>query len=1058
MPNERSHSLPVLNDSELRAMFAGDERAIWRYRLLAALRHEGLSPAQVARRFNTSPETVRDVAAAFDASGSLEALRSRRRGAAGHLRRQTPLAQAVAQELVATPDASSGEIYRRVQRRMAALGQTAPRRTVYRLIARLRPQREDDLQQTTTRWWPPALVPLLRAALPLLAADPPRDLGRSELAAVLVPDETDDLARGQRLRSLVQSALEALRPSAADPADPRWRAYTILAREALEGVGRETLERELAIAPATYSRAKRQGLEQMAEHLVRLLARQHAHIQHSAPPPAPPLVGRDQELAYYEQRLEQAGLALIWGVPGSGKTALAATLAARAQSAGQRVIWHTCTGQGEQLVAALLLSCGAPGETTRTLDELLAALSACWQGPTLLVLEHYERIADEPVADLLLAALRLAARNGQVRVLVVSRLLPAWGAQGGWLPLPGLTEDMTHALWNIFGGAPLDAERRAELYRRTLGVPVLVQVLATQPEPFLAGVICDQLRADLSPAAQRALHVLLLARVALTPEELRQLLPDLADDVWRELVRWGWVTPQQHPPRLHVHELLRTHRTELAAALGDPNSVLPALAAQAVADQRYLDAALHYATMGNAHAALQVIDEHAACLVARRDGPAAIELVRQITGMVHSGEHLALAQACLGALQSALGEHQAAIDALTSALNLAAAYGERVAPELRRRWHRWLAEAELRSGRWRHALAQAQLSMGGARTPRADTPLEERTLLILLLQAIALQAGQLDQARYWLAEAQMHLRIRSAPHLRPLLAAATGLLAAQQGDFEQALTTLRAVLHTWPAQAYQQQRIDIVLRLGRVYNELGQFGAAARLLRRALEDTSALSQRSASAELALTLAHTLAGQGHVARAWAMLQLGDMLLNSANAWLVLQRTLSRAWIELSEHAVAAASATLHEVIRLASEPPIPEALINANLGLAFAAFLQGAPSAATQYALRAQRLAEQAQQAYHGALASLCLALEATERHAWEAAQARLHAAEPCLATPLAQALAALVTMRLAQAQGDGQQVMRQRCYAHAALPRVPAYLRHWLATEIEALSATASAV
>src|SRR3712207_6415684 len=136
--------LPVLTDAELRALFRDDERAIWRYRLLSALLHEGRSSREVAEQWATTPETVRHLRSAFLQTGHLDVLRSKRRGAAGHLQKQSSLAQAIARELTRDPEASGGQIWRNVQAQLAGTGIEAPRRTVYRLIERLRPQLDLD--------------------------------------------------------------------------------------------------------------------------------------------------------------------------------------------------------------------------------------------------------------------------------------------------------------------------------------------------------------------------------------------------------------------------------------------------------------------------------------------------------------------------------------------------------------------------------------------------------------------------------------------------------------------------------------------------------------------------------------------------------------------------------------------------------------------------------------------------------------------------------------------------------------------------------------------------
>src|SRR5918997_2895028 len=75
-------------------------------------------------------------------------------------------------------------------------------------------------------------------------------------------------------------------------------------------------------------------------------------VRSSAPTPAPPLVGRDRELALLHDRLTAArdgrgGLVLVSGEAGIGKTALAEALCREAADRGAHVLSGHCYDRTE---------------------------------------------------------------------------------------------------------------------------------------------------------------------------------------------------------------------------------------------------------------------------------------------------------------------------------------------------------------------------------------------------------------------------------------------------------------------------------------------------------------------------------------------------------------------------------------------------------------------------------------------------------------------------------------------------------------------------------------
>jgi tetratricopeptide (TPR) repeat protein/transposase len=985
--------LPILNEAELNAIFRNDERAIWRYNILAALLLDGQSTRDVAQSFGTTVETVRTLRTSFLATGHLDTLRSKRRGAAGHLSRQTPLAQAVARELTADPTASGGAIWRRVQERLGDRGVQVPRRSVYRIIERLRPTTAEPEQPAPTNdLWAPALVPALRTALPLLRLEPPLDLGRSELAGQLFAQEPDPLVRGENLRQLIQRSLEQMRPTPdIDPQDPAYRPYQVLVGEALRGLSRDELQRELAIATATYTRAKRQGLDQLAELLVQgLQHEQHTRVRAPAPV-APPLLGREALVRYYSQRLQDEHIAVIWGLAGCGKTAIAATLAASYQSDGELVTWHQCSGSGDDLLRALLGSLGMT-ELGPSLDteELLDVLRDQLRAGGLLVLDAYDRIADDQIGGLLIALLLGLAGQGALTLIVVSRTLPGWAQHQGWLPLGGIAEDMARALWTISGGPMVEAADWQTIYNRTLGYPQLLQLLATTPSATLEQFLLEQVAAGLSEQARQMFYRTLLAHRPLNIYAKGDASADpITQKPYAELVQRGLLIRQGDRGIYHLHGLLRASRDELIALLPDVALHYRALAAQASAAHEWLDAALYFSAAGDAIPAMRLIGAHVDELVGQQRGQAALDVLRTLLRQLPPGPELAEIQAHVGAIYLALGCYREALDALSAALDLTVAFRASLPALEVRRWHRLSATANLRLGQWDRALSHAQISMGSERAITAEVAAHERMMLTLLQYRVWQLGGHKDQAQYWLADAQMQVRVTACPHSAALIALAEGLTAMRQGAFATAEQRLRTALEQLPEHEYQTERFEAAAQLARCLTGQGQLDAARDLARAFWSAAQAMRHSSGTVELALALVHVLMCAGAIENAWAVLGLAEDLLDPTNQLLEAELLLAKGWLTLNTPDGWSSQQHFSDAIAVASRPAIPEIQAEANLGLAVLYLQQGDATTAAQFAQRAAQLAEAAGLERIKAVAYLCLGREAILRHAFSEAEALL---------------------------------------------------------------------
>ncbi|HEY3231251.1 MAG TPA: helix-turn-helix domain-containing protein [Roseiflexaceae bacterium] len=502
--------LPRLSGTELIRRFGGDEAALRRYRMLAALLREGRPAGEVARTFGVSRESLRRLRHAFQRDG-LVALRSRKRGG-GHFARGSPLAQAITQELQLDPGVPATRLWRRVQARLREEGHDAPRSTFYRLLAGLR----DEDGGAASAGIP---IRLLREALGALAEDPPLALGRGALAELLLPDERDPLRRGRQLQGTIHTAIERLRPPEAGPIldDPRWRHYMIIAGEYQTGEERAALAAALALSTSTYSRAKREALERLVALLPVVLNEQPPTPPAAliTPPPAPEAFDQEAELDLYTERLRRSGLALIWGPAGVREIDIATMLAARLRARGQQVIWHTCRPPNDQkeagahLLLALTAALAIDGRrelwnalntpTTSDLTRLLELLDVALVGRhwTVIVANTHWLIGEE--ATRVLDILRAAQQRRDIRLALVGRGLPAWADAEIWppLPFPGDAHARRAFLARFTGSPP--APRVPDVPDLTAIRERTAELLASLPVEPVASSAAEQILAALHP-------------------------------------------------------------------------------------------------------------------------------------------------------------------------------------------------------------------------------------------------------------------------------------------------------------------------------------------------------------------------------------------------------------------------------------------------------------------------------------------------------------------------------------------------------------------------------
>lgn len=181
-----------------------------------------------------------------------------------------------------------------------------------------------------------------------------------------------------------------------------------------------------------------------------------------APPPEPSLppkmvdfVGREKELAYFADRLSHGHLAVLTGMPGIGKTALAAKLAERLDRPAL-TFWHDFhAGEGVSVLIWKLAGFLAwhdrrdlwntlqgstqTGNPTPPPEVLLDYLFQMVRGPGyLLCFDDFHCVDDDPLLEQFIDRLRPALDAGQVGVIVAAQRRPAFVREGEFEALSGL--------------------------------------------------------------------------------------------------------------------------------------------------------------------------------------------------------------------------------------------------------------------------------------------------------------------------------------------------------------------------------------------------------------------------------------------------------------------------------------------------------------------------------------------------------------------------------------------------------------------------------------------
>jgi tetratricopeptide (TPR) repeat protein len=221
------------------------------------------------------------------------------------------------------------------------------------------------------------------------------------------------------------------------------------------------------------------------------------------PPPAPMrppdvsnFIGREAEIAYYSGILGSAHVAVIAGMPGVGKTTLAARLAQKIGASHDRIFWHQFhKGEGIEAIiwrlAGMLWRHGQPalwellegarkgGGQPPPAEVLLDYLVQILHGQGyVLCLDDFHYAEDDPIVEKAMDRLQTLLAEGAIDLIVTSRRMPTVLRTLSFEPLSGLSLADTSQLLGA-RKVPLEPDLLVELHQRTGGNAELL-ILATQ--------------------------------------------------------------------------------------------------------------------------------------------------------------------------------------------------------------------------------------------------------------------------------------------------------------------------------------------------------------------------------------------------------------------------------------------------------------------------------------------------------------------------------------------------------------------------------------------------
>ncbi|GAB4211798.1 MAG: hypothetical protein OHK0022_46760 [Roseiflexaceae bacterium] len=557
-------------------------------------------------------------------------------------------------------------------------------------------------------------------------------------------------------------------------------------------------------------------------------------------------LGRTDELSAMQERLDKSGLLMITGMPGVGKTMLAATLARRVAPSDQ-IFWHSFSA-GENLDALIWLLAGMlarhgqsglwellqqarqSGGQLPPAEVLLGYLAQQLTGRGyLLCLDDLHLIEDDPRVEQLIDRLRPELARGRLGLIITTRRVPDFAREGDLAPLGGLKHEDTRALLEL-RGVLLDNTLLDVLYEQTGGNTQLLTLAidalqrGQRPAKLVAALLetndierflLREVDAGLSEderSVMQALAALLdeggtrsAVEAVLDDGGLRRILRGLAD---RSLLQTsegpdGTVFRQHAIVRAFYYgELPKRERQTLhrrAAAHFEAEGESP------------LRAAVHHERAGNAGRAAELIATSHWDLFNQGQGSALAALLERLGSQTLDEPLWAAVTLARGEILRLLKPDETAQGCFRAVLERVERWPD--SPERRRfagRACRGLgALLEMRQPREAQAWLRRGLELVG------DTDLVEAARLNLRLGAALMTTGDNDAAAAALDQS-LGLLPESDHEPRGRVEIDLGILACQSGDLDQGERHFRQALAEFQRGGIRWQEAGVCQNLGMI--------------------------------------------------------------------------------------------------------------------------------------------------------------------------------------------------------------------------------------------------
>ena len=208
------------------------------------------------------------------------------------------------------------------------------------------------------------------------------------------------------------------------------------------------------------------------------------------PPVIDSFVPREMETAYHIEQLESENIAVITGLPGVGKTTLAAIIA-RQMGEQLPVFWHAFHEAEQSDVLIWKLAAFLAWHDRPALWEMLSnastssgnlpppetlfdfLLELLTEQAILICLDNFQYVDRDPLILRTIERLHHLFESNNAKLLVITRRIPTLGVVGNYQRLTGLrVEEIRHLLDQ--NNLTLDDALVAELHRKTDGNPQLL--------------------------------------------------------------------------------------------------------------------------------------------------------------------------------------------------------------------------------------------------------------------------------------------------------------------------------------------------------------------------------------------------------------------------------------------------------------------------------------------------------------------------------------------------------------------------------------------------------